>query len=99
MGTKEDKAKGDKDIVRDLGFRAGDRRYESPKCCLRATSADHRQMSGSQIPKRIRQKWTSTFSRTWALEPGTNGTHLSNAASGKHRQMSGHLPDLKYQRE
>ena len=54
--SKEDRANGDKYIVRDLGFRAWDGRYKSPKCCLRKTSADHRQMSGSQIPKRIRQK-------------------------------------------
>merc|ERR1711954_263309 len=60
--TKDDKAKVDKYIFWDLGFRARDGRYKSPKCCLRKTSADHRQMSGSQIPKRIRQKWTSTFS-------------------------------------
>merc|ERR1712114_13142 len=48
--TKEDEAKGDKHIVRDLG------RDGSPKCRLRKTSADLRQMSGSQIPKRMRQK-------------------------------------------
>ena len=47
--TKEDEAKGDKYIVRDLG------RDGSPKCRLRKTSADLRQMSGSQIPKRMRQ--------------------------------------------
>merc|ERR1711954_624206 len=96
--TKEDKAKRDKYIVRDLGFRAGDRWDASPKCRLRKTSADFRQMSGSQIPKRIRQNKTSTLSRTWALQPGTDGMHLPNAASGKRPQISGKCPDLKYQR-
>merc|ERR1712082_598518 len=47
--TKEDEAKGDKYIVRDLG------RDGSPECRLRKTSADLRLMSGSQIPKRMRQ--------------------------------------------
>merc|ERR1712082_101511 len=55
--TKEDEAKGDKHIVRDLG------RDGSPKCRLRKTSADLRQMSGSQIPKRIRQKGTWDLGR------------------------------------
>merc|ERR1712081_139107 len=54
--TKEDKAKVDKYIFRDLGFRARDGRDASPKCHLRKTTADLRQMSGSQIPKRIRQR-------------------------------------------
>merc|ERR1711954_94586 len=52
--TKEDKAKVDKHIFRDLGFGARDGRDASPKCGLRKTTADLRQMSGSQIPKRIR---------------------------------------------
>merc|ERR1711917_83606 len=84
--TKEDEAKGDKYIVRDLG------RDGSPKCRLRKTSADLRQMSGSQIPKRMRQKGTSTSSGTW------DGTDLPNAASGKRPRISGKCPDLKYQR-
>merc|ERR1711954_528591 len=33
----------------------------SPKCYLRKMTADLRQMSGPQIPKRIRQKGTSTL--------------------------------------
>merc|ERR1712082_592470 len=42
--TKEDEAKGDKYIVRDLG------RDGSPKCRLRKTSADLRQMSQVRSP-------------------------------------------------
>merc|ERR1712115_678993 len=76
----------DKYIVRDLGWDG------SPKCRLRKTSRDLRQMSGSQLPKRIRQKGTSTSSGTW------NGTDLPNAASGKRPRISGKCPDLKYQR-
>merc|ERR1711954_384614 len=52
---------------------ARDGRDASPKCRLRKTTADLRQMSGSQIPKMIRQKWTSPFSGTWALGQGRTG--------------------------
>merc|ERR1711954_472561 len=122
--TKEDKAKVDKSIFWDMGFRPGtdgmhlpnaasgkhsrisgkcpDLKYQrgigkrgqdgSPNCRLRKTSVDLRQMSGSQIPKRIRQKGTSTKSGTW------DGTDLPNAASGKRPRISGKCPDLKYQR-
>merc|ERR1711954_326275 len=64
---------GDKYMFRDLGFRARDGQDGSPKCHLRKTTVDLRQMSGSQIPKRIRQKWTSQFSGNWALGQGQTG--------------------------
>ena len=75
--TKEDEAKGDKYIVRDLG------RDGSPKCRLRKTSADLRQMSGSQIPKRMRQKGT------WDLGRDGSPECRLRKKSADLRQMSG----------
>jgi len=54
-----------------------------------ALSGKRWQMSGSQIPKRIRQKGTSTLPGTLAYQPRMDTTDLPNAASGKRRQMSG----------
>merc|ERR1712082_568246 len=68
--TKEDEAKGDKYIVRDLG------RDGSPKCRLR-------QMSASQIPKRMRQKGT------WDLGRDGSPECRLRKKSADLRQMSG----------
>merc|ERR1711954_461112 len=78
---------GDKYMFRDLGFRARDGRDASPKCHLRKTTADLRQMSGSQIQRRIRQKWTSTFSGTWALGQGRTG-RISQMPSQENVRIS-----------
>ena len=51
--------------------------------------ADLRQMSGSQIPKRIRQKGKSTLSGTG------DGRDLPNAASGRHMAF---VSDIKLKR-
>merc|ERR1711954_173293 len=58
------------------------------KCRNYSTQLDDSH-SKSQIPKRIRQKGTSTLSGTLAYQPRMDGTDLPNAASGKRRQMSG----------
>merc|ERR1711873_335151 len=67
----------DKYIVRDLG------RDGSPKCRLRKTSADLRQMSASQIPKRMRQKGTTDLG-----QDGSPKCRLRKK-SADLRQMSG----------
>merc|ERR1712082_259625 len=88
--TKEDEAKGDKYIVRDLG------RDGSPECRLRKTSADLRQMSGSQIPKRMRQMGQDGSPEcrlrqkgTWDLGRDGSPKCRLRKTSADLRQMSG----------
>ena len=97
--TKEDEAKGDKHIVRDLG------RDGSPKCRLRKTSADLRQMSGSQIPKRMRQKGTWDLGRDGSPEcrlrkksadlRQMSGSQIPKRMRQKVPKAKGKCPDLK----
>ena len=97
--TKEDEAKGDKYIVRDLG------RDGSPKCRLRKTSADLRQMSGSQIPKRMRQKGTTDLGQDGSPEcrlrkksadlRQMSGSQIPKRMRQKVPKAKGKCPDLK----